>query len=170
MNLPDCKYRNMKNYWIICYSLLLLASCQKERDVIYQVNDETIHRDEAANENLKSSIEFISIVHTDLFGTTISQNDLDIISTAYLSFGDKKIIEQLIIKNLLNKPGVQLPTETQMRSDVATFVTNSYRKFFNRNPNEMEAWQLKKMIDDDSGITPEMVYYTFLTSNEYRYY
>ena len=118
----------------------------------------------------KTTIEFISIAYSDLFGNTISQNTLTELSIAYLAFGDKKLVEDLIIRNFLNTPGVVIPTKTEMNADVSLFVSTAFKKFYNREPNEFELWQLVELITKDSAMTPELVYYAFMTSNEYRYY
>ena len=57
-----------------------------------------------------------------------------------------------------------------MNTDVNLFVIATYKKFYNREPNEFELWQLTNLIQNDVNTTPELVYYAFMTSNEYRYY
>lgn len=86
----------------------------------------------------------------------------------YESFGDKGVAEDLIIKNFLNDNSVQIPTNQEMEENISLFVTNAYKKVFNRAPNEAELWFLKDCIEKDSNISPEVVYYALMTSNEYR--
>ncbi|MEM7038738.1 MAG: hypothetical protein AAF570_17255 [Bacteroidota bacterium] len=76
----------------------------------------------------------------------------------------------MIILNFLEAPNVQIPSETDMRADLEDFVADSYRKFFVRAPSAFEQWFVSDLIRKDTAITPELVYYTFMTSNEYRYY
>jgi hypothetical protein len=76
----------------------------------------------------------------------------------------------IIIRNFLNTPGAQIPSKQFMTNDLNGFITNSYKKFYNRTPSEMELWSLKNIINTDTSITPEQLYYSFLTSNEYRFY
>ena len=57
-----------------------------------------------------------------------------------------------------------------MSADVSAFVSATYRKFYNRDPNEFEKWQIVNYINTSSNVTPELVYYSFMTSDEYRYY
>ena len=45
-----------------------------------------------------------------------------------------------------------------------------YQKFLNRYPNEFELWHMKNVIEENEDITPELVYFAIMTSNEYRYY
>ncbi|TAL59666.1 MAG: hypothetical protein EPN85_08895 [Bacteroidetes bacterium] len=147
-----------------------LNSCKKDVSYIYDVNDTTVSQTGISKPNVKSTLEFISIAYSDLFGTAIGAGELTDLSLCYLAFGDKKFIEDLIIRNFLNKTGVIIPAQVTMTADVSSFVQATYRKFYNRDPNEFEKWQIMNKINGDSSITPELVYYSFMTSDEYRYY
>ena len=159
---------------IIKYSLpfllaiVLLNACKK--DYVYEVDDVVVNTPAAAKTNNKTTTEFVSIAYSDIFGTTIPQAYLQQLSLAYLSFGDKKLIEDIIIKNMLNAPGILIPTNAQMLADIDGFITNTYKKFYNRIPTEYELWGIRDLIQNDTQITPELIYYAFLTSDEYRYY
>ena len=163
---------NMKK--IFKYSLLLatiamlFTACKKE--YIFGVDDVDVVQNSASKNNVKTTTEFVSIAYSDIFGSTVPQTYLTKLSLAYLAFGDKKLVEDIIIKNMLNAPGVQLPTQQTMLADVDLFINNTYKKFYNRTPSEFELWKMKQLIQADSTITPELVYYAFLTSDEYRYY
>lgn len=172
-------------FLIFSLVLLVISACKKEEvtkknthnqtindktEVIYGVNDVTVSQDGANKPNVKSTTEFVSIAFSDLFGTTISQQVLTDLSIAYVSFGDKRLVEDMIIKNFLNQPGITIPSLSAMNSNPGVFVENSYKKFYNRLPNEFEKWQLEKLIDETPSISPEIIYYSFMTSNEYRYY
>jgi hypothetical protein len=159
---------------IFKYSLLLatmamlFTACKKE--YIFGVDDVDVVQNSASKNNVKTTTEFVSIAYSDIFGSTVPQTYLTKLSLAYLAFGDKKLVEDIIIKNMLNAPGVQLPTQQTMLADVDLFINNTYKKFYNRTPSEFELWKMKQLIQADSTITPELVYYAFLTSDEYRYY
>lgn len=157
---------------LITISTFVFSSCKKETEktYIYTVNDVSVSQSGVSKPNVKSTIEFISIAYSDLFGNTISQSTLTNLSIAYSAFGDKKLVEDLIIRNFLNTQGVSIPTSTLMKADISKFVKESYSKFYNREPNEFELWQLTELIKNDADATPELVYYAFMTSNEYRYY
>jgi hypothetical protein len=160
------------NYFLIpifC-ALLAIAGCKPDPDIIYQVDDVEVTRPTGQKGSQKSLTEFISIAYADVIEQSITQDILIALSQPYSGFGDLKYIEDLIIRNLLNAPNAQLPTEAQMRADVNAFVIATYQRFFNRNPNEFEQWYLKNLIDDNPDITPELVYYSIMTSDEYRYY
>lgn len=152
--------------------VIFTSSCKKEAPTtyIYGVNSVGVTQDGVSKPNVKSTVEFISIAYSDLFGNTINQATLTDLGTAYVAFADRKLIEDMIIRNFLNTPGIDIPTLTDMNANVPTFIINSYKKFYNREPNEFELWQMENLIESDAAITPELVYYAFMTSNEYRYY
>ncbi len=154
----------------ICAVIFLFSSCKKEKSYLYDVNSVVVTQPGGAKPNLKNTEEFVSIAYSDLFGIGISHTDLLKINLAYAAFGDKKLIEDMIIKNFLNDTGIVIPTSAAMRADVPAFTIASYKKFFNREPNSFETWFVGNAINADTTITPVLVYYSFMTSNEYRYY
>jgi len=163
--------RNNILYILFLFFVVAISSCKKDPSYVYDVNDVNVTQPGVSKPNVKSTLEFISIAYSDLFGTTISAGELTDLSLAYLSFGDKKFIEDLIIRNFLNKTGVIIPSQSTMTSDVSKFVSDTYRKFYNRDPNEFEKWQVVNYINGNiANITPELIYYSFMTSDEYRYY
>jgi hypothetical protein len=149
---------------------LAITSCKKEITYVYDVNPVLITPDGSNKPNVKTTAEFISIAYSDLLGKAISNAEQQQLNVAYTSFGDKKLIEDLIIKNLLIKPGAQIPSKATMIQDVDGFITNSYKKFYNRQPNAFELYYLQKLITTNTNVTPMLVYYAMMTSNEYRYY
>lgn len=149
---------------------VLFFSCKKEKTYVYNVNDVTIEPDDGIKNNIKNTNEFISIAYADLFGAEISNSQLQKLNTAYTSFGDKKLIEDMVIRNFLNAPGLVIPSKQTMLADPATFVTNSYKKFFNRLPDAFESYFLIQLIQTDTSVAPGNLYYALMTSNEYRYY
>ncbi|MEX1188826.1 MAG: hypothetical protein WED33_06165 [Bacteroidia bacterium] len=150
--------------------LFILNSCKKETVFVYEVDPVTSRKDDINKGIPKSTVEFISIAYSDVFGNTISQNNLSRLTLLYLAFGDKRLIEDLLVKNMLNSPNVSLMSNSQMRSDIPGFVQTIYSRLFNREPNELEAFSLEKSIIDDTELTPELIYYSMMTSDEYRYY
>ena len=161
------------NYLLMTLIALIgftFSSCQKEKNIIYEVNDVNVQDPNANKDYVKSLTEFISIAYTDLFGEAISQNELQALAVPYSGFGDLKLIEELIIKNFLNDQSVNIPTDQEMRANVDQFLMDTYQKFLNRFPNEFELWHMKNLIEENQDVTPELVYYSIMTSNEYRYY
>lgn len=150
---------------LLCFSLFIF-SCKKKTEYVYAVNDETISEAGVQKPNVKSNTEFISIAYTDVMGATVSSDNLNQLKTQYIAFGDKGVTEDLIIRNFMNKTGNQIPTS--IPSDKKTFVTDAYKKIYNRMPNEYEIYYLNDLLTKNSSITAEMFYYALMTSNEYR--
>tara|TARA_B110000261_G_scaffold103256_1_gene116043 strand:+ start:83 stop:565 length:483 start_codon:yes stop_codon:yes gene_type:complete len=156
---------------IFLFSILILFSCKKEKKVTYHVNNVNITQNSANKDHLKSTTEFISIAYSDIFGTVITTNKLSDLSTMYMAFGDKKLIEEMVIKNFLNEPTIQIPTlDRTSESTIQNFVTDGYKKLFNRTPDEYELWFVTDMIQKDTALTAELIYFSLMTANEYRYY
>lgn len=165
--------------------LLTLGACTKDEitqkvvnkqvymqaEYLYDLGNISLYQDGIKKPHVKTLNEFAAIAYSELFGTTIPSQKITELTQAYVSFGDKKMIEDLMIRNFLNLPGVQIPTISDMNADVTLFINNTYKKFYTRLPNEFELWQMKEYINNNSStVTPELVYYTFMTSDEYRYY
>lgn len=149
---------------------LLLLGCGQEDIYLYEVNPVAVNQPGVEKSNQKSDLEFLSLAYADLFGTTISSIQLNTMVQAYESLGDKTLIADIIIRNLLSAPGAKIPTNAEMRADPDEFINQTYKKFFIRLPGEYERWYLNQLITEDPDFSPEMVYYAFLTSDEYRYY
>lgn len=162
----------MKNQFISLAILILLgvASCNKEQRVIYEVQQQELYQNSSQKQTLKTTTQFISIAYNDLFGTNITGDELTKLDVAYQSLGDKHVLEDMIVKSLINRPTVQIVSNTTMRADIDEFVKSVYLRFYNRNPNEFEAWKLKDLIEKNTDITPKMIYYSMMTSEEYRFY
>ena len=156
---------------IFILSVLILFSCKKEKKISYALNDVNISQNSANKDHLKSTTEFISIAYSDIFGTVITTDKLADLSTMYKAFGDKKLIEEMVIKNFLNEPTIQIPQiDRTSEITIQNFVTNSYKKLFNRTPDEYELWFVTDMIQKDADLTSELIYFSLMTANEYRYY
>ena len=101
----------------------------------------------------------------------ISTNKLAELTKIYKAFGDKKLIEQMVIKNFLNEPSIQIPQiDRTSISTINSFVQNMYTKLYNRTPDEYELWFVSNMSENDSDLTSELIYFSLMTANEYRYY
>jgi|TARA_B110000444_G_scaffold214981_1_gene212648 hypothetical protein len=156
---------------IFLLSVLTLVSCKKEKKAVYILNDVNISQNSPNKDHLKSTTEFISIAYSDVFGTVISTNKLADLSAIYKAFGDKKLIEEMVIKNFLNEPSIQIPQiDRSSANTINTFTQNMYIKLYNRTPDEYELWFISNMIENDTDLTSELIYFSLMTANEYRYY
>lgn len=153
---------------LVFIGIIFLFSCKKDSLVVFEIEDVEISQEGIDKPNVKTDIEFISIAYTDLFDRAISNDELIALRSTYTAFGDTKLVEDLIIRNFLNNNEVVIPTTAQMKGDIEGFVSQTYKKFFNRAPNEFELWFLVNEINDNDTVTPELIYYSVMTSNEYR--
>lgn len=157
-----------KLLYIACF--LALYSCEPESKFEYEVNPLNVTQPGGDKNNVKTTTEFISIAYADLFGTSIPQSKLVNLSVAYSSFGDLKVIEDRIIRNLINDPAAQIPAGIAVGGDTVLFINNSYKKLFNRDASEFEKYTWLQHIRNNPSITPLLVYYVLMTSDEYRFY
>ena len=160
---------------------IITTSCTREEqiiaditieNVIYGINDVPIYSSNVEKKKQKTSAQYLSTSYSDLYQSTISSNDLVNLSSILRASGDKILMSELIINNFLNNQVVQgfLPTQAEMNSDLDSFIKNTYLRFYLREPSELENYQLKNMIQQDTEITPEMIYLAFASSNEYWFY
>lgn len=150
---------------------LLFTSCKKEeKEYVYQVTDVVVAQAGAEKPNVKTSTEYISIAYSDAFGANIPTSKLDALKTIYITFGDVGVTEDLIIRNFLADGAADVPSQSEMEADVDQFVIDAYKRIYNRVPSEYELWFVKDCIQKDSNISPFVVYYSLMTSNEYRQY
>ncbi|HQV99969.1 MAG TPA: hypothetical protein PLZ91_06580 [Bacteroidia bacterium] len=145
-------------------------SCSEEKKYQYGLDPVDVTLGGGQKTNQKSTTEFISIAYSDLYGTIIPQTKLVNLSIAYSSFGDLKIIEQRIIANFLNDTTIHLPTIPAVNGDTMLFITNTYKKLYNREPNEFEKFKWQDLVRNNTAVTPTTIYFALMTSDEYRFY
>jgi hypothetical protein len=159
--------------------LLLLTACKKETvtvhqpvvdNYIYGIDGENLYQSNAEKNKQKSAEQYISILYSNLFQNAIGQNDLVELSEIRRAIGDKQISDELILNAFVNNNLVIIPSNLAMRADIDAFVEETYLRFFLRKPNPYEAHELKSEIENDEGLTPELIYMGFALSNEYQFY
>jgi hypothetical protein len=157
----------------IIYTAIFLPGCKKDLvydNVVYEVNPVAVYASNADKSKQKSPEQFISILYSNLTNKTLSGDALNNLSELSLSFGDKGLMNQMLLENFLANPSISIPSDDEMRSNVEEFVKETYLKFYLRNPTEYEKYFFKKLITDDAAITPQMIYTAFAESNEYLFY
>lgn len=162
--------KTIRIFYALCSFALVFSSCKKDTNYVYEVDDVTVAQTGGEKGNVKTTTEFISIVYSDLFNTNIPTGILVNLQKSYEAFGDKKLIEDRIVRHFLDSSAVQIPSDATMRANVPQFVDETIVKFFNRNPDAFEKYFISNIIQSNTDITPMMVYYACLTSDEYRYY
>ena len=152
---------------LLCFPLLF-TSCKK--DDVYELNEINATSYNANKNKLKSSNQFISILHANLFQKALSANELVEISRCIESIGDKEVAHEIILSNFMNKQGVIIPSDSLMRDDLNVFIEESYKRFFVRDITEAEREFFLSFFESHPNVSAEMVYMAFSLSNEYQYY
>jgi len=147
-----------------------LASCKKEEDVLFELNDVPLYGSAADKDKLKSNQQYVSILFTNLFQSALSGNDVFNLNNCFESIGDQDLAREVLISNYFNQEGVQLPTIEEMNADPDTFIEDTYKRFFVRLPTEAEKTWIKNFISGNPFMTPELVFFSFALSNEYLFY
>ena len=167
------------NLLLIFITILTFTSCKKETEVItqpvidnyiYGVNGEILYQSNVEKDKQKTSEQYLSILYANLFQTSVPQNELVELSTLRVSIGDKQAADELILNNFVNSGNITIPSDNEMRADLDKFIEDTYLRFFLRMPNAYEVFELKKEIEEDEGLTPELIYQAFALSNEYKFY
>jgi len=169
---------SIKNLRAVAYVFaLLFFSCKKETvetqvydNVIYEVDSTKLYTSSAEKNKQKTPTQYISILYSDLYNKTISNNELSELGELSLAVGDKTMVNELTLSHYLKTPFVDKPTDAEMRADIKTFVTFVYVKFYLRYPTEYEKRYLSDIIEKDVQIKVDDIYSAFILSNEYYYY
>lgn len=158
----------------------LVSGCvYEEKQYVYELEEVSVNNQKTSKSNKKSDIEYLSVAYSDLFGETISNEELNLRLNTYVAVGDKQAVMDMFIRNMLNidesgldcnAPDRVVPCARTMREAPERFVVDTYKKFYVRQPSpyELEFW--KRKINKSETMTPGQVYYAFMTSKEYRYY
>ncbi len=165
----------MKRRYLVFLLMLLMTgclfvACEKETAYLYEVNTVSVQQSGSIKSNAKSTTEFITIAWADLFGAQIPQQELVKLNTVYSAFGDKKLMEDRILLNMLNKPGNLIPAAPHVNGDTLFFIQNTYKKLYNRDPDAFETFYLKEQIRLNPTISATLLWYALMSSDEYRYY
>ena len=153
----------------LCFSLVF-AACKKEENITYGVNQVNADSYNSGKDKLKSISQYISIVYANLFQKALPASELVEISNCIISIGDKEVANEIVLSNFMNKTGVIMPSDSLMRSDVNTFLEETYKRFFIRNITEAEREYFKNFLETHPNVSVEMIYTAFSLSNEYQFY
>ncbi|MEO1713972.1 MAG: hypothetical protein AAFU60_11635, partial [Bacteroidota bacterium] len=63
-----------------------------------------------------------------------------------------------------------IPSNQEMRADIETFIEETYKRFYVRIPTEAEKTWWINYLESNTDVDPELVYFSFATSNEYYFY
>ena len=156
------------------YRLLLIPlvvwACNREPDNLYVIDPQNVGSNSGLKTNLKSDLQLITIMYSDVFGKSIENEELQAILQAYGAFGDKNIVIDRVTQHFLLQPDALIPSSAAMRANPEAFIAEAYERFFVRKPNEAEIYFLKREVEKNTQLQPRDVYYAMLTAEEYKYY
>jgi hypothetical protein len=158
-----------KIFSILIILFLFTTSCQKE-EYRYGLTSVDILQPSANKNKLKTAEQYVAVLYVNFFQKAISTKELVELERLVRSVGDKRLIYELIISNFLNSPDVILPTNAEMRADIAIFLEETYRRFYVRKPTQIELNYYKNYLENNSTVNPEMVYFAFAISDEFFFY
>lgn len=165
---------NMRIFKLAIAGLVLsttFSSCKKE--IIngeFGVNDETVNSQFISKGKSKTDAQYISILYTNIYQKAISVNELVKTENVIYSIGDRALAYEMIVSNYMNSPSKVIPSDVEMRANIDLFIRETYRRFYVRDPNELELTFFRNYIEANPNITSEMIYTSFATSEEYRFY
>ncbi|KAB2808045.1 hypothetical protein [Phaeocystidibacter luteus] len=151
-------------------SIFVLISCKEVEVNQYEVNPVGVTSGGADKSQLKSDLQLLSIMFSDVFGRAISQSELQDLADTYNSFGDKQVIIDRLTWRFLNDASAQLPTDTELQTDPAGVITSLYERYYSRTPGEMEVWYYQNWLSDNPDLGVLHLAFVLLTADEYKYY
>jgi|TARA_A100001037_G_C15148873_1_gene637898 hypothetical protein len=160
----------MKKIFFTCFVILILISSCKKEEYIYEINQIQSTSYNANKDKLKSISQYISILYANLFQEALSANELVEITRCIESIGDKQVAHEIVLSNFLNKGGVEIPSDSLMRSDLNAFIEETYKRFYVRDLTEAERQFFIDFFESNPDVSAEMVYMAFSLSNEYQFY
>ena len=158
-------------YGFLSFIIILIGmtGC-KEEQYVYEVNDVQVNPNNSEKDKEKTVPQYISILYSNFYQTALSPDELVEITELVASIGDKLIAYEVVLGKIITDPGVVIPTNGQMRSNIEQFVIDTYKRFYVRFPTEAEKTYFTNYIESNPDVTPLLVYFSFATANEYNYY
>lgn len=150
--------------------ILLFLSCKRQEVNEYAIDPVVVTQNGSNKENLKTPDQFITLLYTDLYETSISYSELNKLQRLLESFGDKNVVIERIAQNMLNDPLANLPNDSVLTANPESFIKDTYKLFLTREATEAEVWYISNLISSNPELTVKEIYYGFITSEEYKYY
>jgi hypothetical protein len=156
--------------WILGLCFLLLCGACREEYFVYGIEDLEITPVNSEKDKAKTHAQYISILYANMFQEAIGPNQMLEALKAIESIGDKQVAYDILVSKYMNDPQVKIPTTESMRAAPETFVRETYVRFLVRQPTEAELQWMINYIESRPSLTPELVYFSFATSNEHFHY
>ena len=155
---------------ILWFVLTVLAGCKKDEPIKYGLKSTDILTPSVNKDKQKTPAQYIAVLYVNLFQQAISTADQVEIERLLRSIGDKRLAYELIISSYMNDPQVILPAYTDMRANLDQFIIDTYERFYVRPPTQLEQEYMKNYLENNTDITPELVYFAFAISDESFFY
>lgn len=161
---------SMRKISFLVFILLITAACSRESQTIYEVNNVNITGADAPKTKPKTNEQYISILYANLYGRSLSANELSEASSAIASLGDKNLSHDMIVSTLINSPEIKLPANDLMRIETDKFITDTYKRFLIRIPTQAELTYWNNYVKSHPTLTVQQVFTAFALCDEYGYY
>ena len=155
---------------VILLIAIAAVSCRPEPEVSFELQGLEVTPGFAVKDRLKTNEQWVAIVHTNLFQSAMSANDLYNAARVFESIGDQSLAREVLLSNFFNQPDLNLLTREEMVANLDAFLDETYLRFYTRFPTQAERTYVREFILNNPGMTPELVYMSFALSDEYRYY
>lgn len=150
--------------------LLFAGACTKNERLSYGLLDQELYEDKTLKTKNKSESEYISILYTNLYQKPISPNELYKTQNVVYSIGDRTLAYEMLLSNYFNQGSVVMPSNSNMRGRLDSFMLDTYKRFYLRYPSEAEKTWFRNYIQANPDASVEMVYTAFAASDEYSFY
>lgn len=151
-------------------SILFFTSCQKEDEIVYGLTSTDVLTPSINKNKPKTDAQFIAVLYVNLFQKAISTDDQIEVERLVRSIGDKRLAYELIISSYMNDPEVILPSYSEMRADLDKFIIETYERFYVRQPTQLELEYFRNYLENNTTVTPELVYFAFAIADESFFY
>lgn len=156
--------------WALLLTAITAVSCRPEPEVSFELQGLEVTPGFAVKDRLKTNEQWVAIVHTNLFQSAMSANDLYNAARVFESIGDQSLAREVLLSNFFNQPDLNLMSRDEMLANLDAFLDETYLRFYTRFPTQAERTYVREFILNNPGMTPELVYMSFALSDEYRYY
>lgn len=155
---------------LIALIALAAIGCRPEPEASFELQGLEVTPGFAVKDRLKTNEQWVAIVHTNLFQSAMSANDLYNAARVFESIGDQSLAREVLLSNFFNQPNLNLMSRDEMLENLDAFLDETYLRFYTRFPTQAERTYVREFILNNPGMTPELVYMSFALSDEYRYY
>ena len=131
--MPDFKFisRTIITGFVIMSFTTTFVACKKNiveeviyDNIIYQVDTVPVYQNNSEKDRLKTPLQYISSLYSNLYYSSIPSNILDNLVIYRLSIGDKTLVNEMILNAMLKDPVVtaHIPENYEMRNDVENVI------------------------------------------------